>query len=145
MLWIAFLMNHAAVCSHPVSLKTCALSATPLQFSLCTMSLFVGSLTDGRKFDSSRDRDKPFRFKIGKQEVIRGWEEGVVQVSCRTALFKMCIFVSVSLAFVLWTSADSEGCAHSASQRRLRLRCSPEIEIISSELQEAHLLLMLLW
>lgn len=40
----------------------------------------TGSLTDGRKFDSSRDRDKPFRFKIGKQEVIRGWEEGVVQV-----------------------------------------------------------------
>lgn len=39
-----------------------------------------GSLTDGRKFDSSRDRDKPFKFKIGKQEVIRGWEEGVVQV-----------------------------------------------------------------
>uniref|UniRef100_A0AAZ3PB68 peptidylprolyl isomerase n=1 Tax=Oncorhynchus tshawytscha TaxID=74940 RepID=A0AAZ3PB68_ONCTS len=42
---------------------------------------YVGSLTDGRKFDSSRDSDKPFRFKIGKQEVIRGWEEGVVQMS----------------------------------------------------------------
>uniref|UniRef100_A0A3P8TV85 peptidylprolyl isomerase n=1 Tax=Amphiprion percula TaxID=161767 RepID=A0A3P8TV85_AMPPE len=42
---------------------------------------YVGSLTDGRKFDSSRDRDKPFRFQIGKQEVIRGWEEGVVQMS----------------------------------------------------------------
>jgi len=39
-----------------------------------------GSLTDGRKFDSSRDREKPFKFKIGKQEVIRGWEEGIVQV-----------------------------------------------------------------
>ncbi|XP_029911986.1 FKBP prolyl isomerase 1Ab [Myripristis murdjan] len=42
---------------------------------------YVGSLTDGRKFDSSRDRDKPFKFKIGKQEVIRGWEEGVGQMS----------------------------------------------------------------
>uniref|UniRef100_A0A8C9T9H1 peptidylprolyl isomerase n=1 Tax=Scleropages formosus TaxID=113540 RepID=A0A8C9T9H1_SCLFO len=42
---------------------------------------YVGCLTDGRKFDSSRDRDKPFKFKIGKQEVIRGWEEGVVQMS----------------------------------------------------------------
>ncbi len=49
-----------------------------------SISLFAGSLTDGRKFDSSRDRDKPFRFKIGKQEVIRGWEEGVVQVGWRT-------------------------------------------------------------
>lgn len=27
-----------------------------------------------------RDRDKPFKFKIGKQEVIRGWEEGIAQV-----------------------------------------------------------------
>uniref|UniRef100_A0A8C1VT11 peptidylprolyl isomerase n=1 Tax=Cyprinus carpio TaxID=7962 RepID=A0A8C1VT11_CYPCA len=40
-----------------------------------------GSLTDGRKFDSSRDRDKPFKFKIGKQEVIRGWEDGIAQMS----------------------------------------------------------------
>ncbi|CDQ94657.1 unnamed protein product, partial [Oncorhynchus mykiss] len=49
--------------------------------SLPLISSSSGSLTDGRKFDSSRDRDKPFRFKIGKQEVIRGWEEGVVQMS----------------------------------------------------------------
>lgn len=45
-----------------------------------SLPLTTGSLTDGRKFDSSRDRDKPFKFKIGKQEVIRGWEEGVGQV-----------------------------------------------------------------
>ncbi|MBN3293273.1 SDCB1 protein, partial [Polypterus senegalus] len=38
-----------------------------------------GCLTDGRKFDSSRDRGKPFKFKIGRQEVIRGWDEGVAQ------------------------------------------------------------------
>ena len=45
-----------------------------------------GSLTDGTKFDSSRDRGKPFKFKIGKQEVIRGWEEGVAQVSVLLAI-----------------------------------------------------------
>lgn len=44
-----------------------------------------GSLTDGRKFDSSRDRGKPFKFKIGKQEVIRGWDEGVAQVSAHSS------------------------------------------------------------
>ncbi|KAE8574294.1 hypothetical protein XENTR_v10003364 [Xenopus tropicalis] len=42
---------------------------------------YVGSLEDGRKFDSSRDRNKPFRFIIGRNEVIRGWEEGVAQMS----------------------------------------------------------------
>uniref|UniRef100_A0A8C4N6X8 peptidylprolyl isomerase n=1 Tax=Eptatretus burgeri TaxID=7764 RepID=A0A8C4N6X8_EPTBU len=40
-----------------------------------------GTLDNGTKFDSSRDRKKPFMFKIGKGEVIRGWEEAVHQMS----------------------------------------------------------------
>ncbi|XP_026189316.1 FKBP prolyl isomerase 1Aa isoform X1 [Mastacembelus armatus] len=40
-----------------------------------------GTLADGKVFDSSRSRGKPFKFKIGHQEVIRGWEEGVAQMS----------------------------------------------------------------
>uniref|UniRef100_A0A9L0SBP3 peptidylprolyl isomerase n=10 Tax=Laurasiatheria TaxID=314145 RepID=A0A9L0SBP3_HORSE len=46
-----------------------------------TISPGDGMLEDGKKFDSSRDRNKPFKFMLGKQEVIRGWEEGVAQMS----------------------------------------------------------------
>ncbi len=34
----------------------------------------------GRKFDSSRDRGSPFRFTLGAQEVISGWDIGVASM-----------------------------------------------------------------
>jgi FKBP-type peptidyl-prolyl cis-trans isomerase len=38
---------------------------------------YVGTLTDGTKFDSSVDRGTPFEFTIGQNSVIQGWEQGI--------------------------------------------------------------------
>lgn len=53
----------------------------PKTGAMCVMH-YTGTLqSNGQVFDSSRQRNKPFEFRIGVGQVIKGWEEGVAQMS----------------------------------------------------------------
>jgi peptidylprolyl isomerase len=53
--------------------------AAPKTGQTCVMH-YSGWLTDGTKFDASRDRGQPFPFPLGQGRVIRGWDEGVASM-----------------------------------------------------------------
>ena len=51
--------------------------ATAAAGDLVTVN-YVGTLTNGTKFDSSYDRNQPYTFRLGAGQVIAGWDQGVV-------------------------------------------------------------------
>jgi FK506-binding protein 1 len=52
---------------------------TPQKYATVKVN-YVGTLTNGKKFDSSRDRRKPLEFKLGVGQVIKGWDIGIASM-----------------------------------------------------------------
>ncbi len=42
---------------------------------------YTGTLLNGTKFDSSRDRNQPLEFTLGQGQVVKGWEEGIAMMN----------------------------------------------------------------
>ena len=60
---------------------------------------YVGTLTDGKKFDSSRDRGQGFRFTLGRGEVIQGWDRGVAGMRGSRRLYALATGLSTARAY----------------------------------------------
>jgi FKBP-type peptidyl-prolyl cis-trans isomerase len=73
-------MSEANVVTTPSGLKYTELKegtgATPKKGQTVVVH-YTGTLENGTKFDSSRDRGQPFSFKLGVGQVIKGWDEGL--------------------------------------------------------------------
>lgn len=73
-------MSDTSVVTNPSGLKYVELEegtgASPERGQTVVVH-YTGTLENGKKFDSSRDRNSPFEFKIGIGKVIKGWDEGL--------------------------------------------------------------------
>ncbi|MDB9445184.1 FKBP-type peptidyl-prolyl cis-trans isomerase [Anabaena sp. CS-542/02] len=73
-------MSDTSVVTNPSGLKYVELEegtgASPERGQTVVVH-YTGTLENGKKFDSSRDRNSPFEFKIGIGQVIKGWDEGL--------------------------------------------------------------------
>ncbi len=72
-------VSDAQVSSTGLGVKEITLGSGPLAEPGDILTVhYVGTLEDGRVFDSSLGGDTPFSFTIGAGQVIRGWDEGLI-------------------------------------------------------------------
>ena len=70
----------------------------PLPHSLfLTLPMYDSPAADGSKFDSSRDRKRPFEFQVGKGHVIRGWDHALLRMT-KGQIAKVYSLLSISFS-----------------------------------------------
>tara|TARA_B110001452_G_scaffold256509_1_gene249905 strand:+ start:2267 stop:2809 length:543 start_codon:yes stop_codon:yes gene_type:complete len=87
---------------------------------------YTGTLMDGTKFDSSRDRGEPFSFNLGAGQVISCWDQGVAQVRFTPTSLPYQLGSRGAVSHLLKSGSIAAACPQMSMGERAKLTCSSD-------------------